>query len=139
MRKIALLTVAFTFAFGGVALASTVWYGGATQCSDTSSQSGPLGVDIGLSGNGKEVTHLDVNAFLSGGSSCFTGSITAHGLKWKLKHGSFSGTKTSHGVKVKISGKGHSANFTGNYSVTEGSCKSGKVKYVARYEVAPNF
>jgi hypothetical protein len=137
MRKIALLTAAFTFALSGVALASTVWYGGATQASDTSSQSGPLGVDIGLSGNGKEVTHLDVKAFLGG--SCFVGSVTAHGLKWKLKHGSFSGTKTSHGVKVKISGKGHSYNFTGTYSVTEGSCKSGKIRYVARYETAPNF
>jgi hypothetical protein len=137
MRKIALLTAAFTFAFSGVALASTYWYGVATQSSHTSSQSGPLGVDIGLNSSGKEVTHLDVKAFLSG--SCFVGSVTAHGLKWKLKHGSFNGTTTSHGVKVKISGKVHSYGFKGTYAVTEGSCKSGEIKYTARSEVAPNF
>ncbi len=138
MRKIALLTAAFTFAFSGVALAATTWYGGATQSGDMSTETGQLGVDIGLNGS-KKITRLDVNAFLNGGGSCFTGSVTAHGLTWKINHGSFKGTKTSQGVTVTISGKVHSYGLKGSYTVTQGSCTSGKVSYTARYEIAPNF
>lgn len=136
MRKIALLTAAFTFALSGVAFAATTWYGGPTQRSDVTAESGQFGIDIGLNGSGKEVTHVDVHFFVSGTGSCSLAHVATHGLTWKVKHGSFKGTETSQGVKIKVTGKLHDYKIKGTYTVTEGSCKSGTVKYTAKSEFA---
>jgi hypothetical protein len=136
MRRIALLTVVFTFAMAGVALAATVpanWYGDWTGSSD-----GPIGIEIGVNLSFTEVTNVDIRTKKLCGAYWKVGFAFR---KWKLTDGKFSGTATvtGTGAKITVSGKRISGGYKGTYSLADGSCKSGTIHYTARSETGPRF
>jgi len=152
MRRLAVLTLTFTFALSGIAVASRWWFGGATQTAEMSSYTGPLGIDLATNGaDGNEITNVVLTAFGTGAAVCPTHRILLHGLKLKIRKNAFKATKrVAPGNVLELTGKFHMAgrfrqSITGWFSETwtprgqRTRCSTGKVPYTAEYESSPLF
>ncbi len=152
MRRLAILTITFTLALSGVAVASQWWFGGATQTAEMSSYTGPLGIDLAVNGAaGDAVTNVYLTAFFPGAAGCHTHRIELRGLRFRILHNAFRGTKrVAAGNVLEIRGKFHMAgafrqSVTGSFAETwtpkgqTAACKTGRVPYTAEYESSPLF
>ena len=152
MRRLAVLTITFTFAVSGVAAASQWWFGGATQTAEMSSYTGSLGIDLAVNGaNGDAITKVVLNAFFTGAAGCRTHRLVLHGLRFKILRDAFNATKrVAAGNVLEISGKFHMSgafrqSVTGSFTETwtpkgqTTACTTGRVPYTAEYESSPLF